>query len=115
MARSLLALAALGILAAGPALAQLENIPQTAELTQGQLAPVRNVLADAQQRLRQMGYEVTPNGQPDHQTREATARFQADHGLRPTGQLDLSTLAMLGINVDTTGASTAQLPPEPAH
>ena len=112
MTRSLLTLAAFGILAAGPALAQLEHIPQTAELTQTQMAPVRDVLADAQQRLKQMGYHVTANGQADQQTREATARFQHDHGLRPTGQMDLSTLAMLGVRVHPTGQATAQLPGE---
>ncbi|MGE5547932.1 MAG: peptidoglycan-binding domain-containing protein [Solirubrobacterales bacterium] len=118
MNRSFLPLAIAGIVAVTPALAQQSVRSSTADtLTtyrgeQLSLAPVQDVLAAAEQRLNQMGYHVQGRGHfDDPDLRNSVLLFQSDHGLRPTGNIDLSTLAALGIDVDPVGRSTAMVEP----
>lgn len=112
MTRLILPLAVACVLVAAPAVAQTASGPQPVPPGQARLGPLSNVLADAQRRLDQLGYSARPTGQLDDQTRQATIRFQSDHGLRQTGELDLTTLAMLGVPVQPTGQSSAMLPRE---
>ncbi|MGE5506658.1 MAG: peptidoglycan-binding domain-containing protein [Actinomycetota bacterium] len=105
MKTSVLPLAVLGLLAAAPAFAEVvENRPmeQVADVNL-----VQGVVAAAQQRLSQMGYNVQPSGRIDQQTVAGVQRFQADHGLRATGHVDLETLAALGIDPNVGGRSVA--------
>ncbi len=112
MRRSVFSLAAACMLAAVPALAQQsQGRPGP---TQAQLAPQRDVLIAAQQRLQQLGYHAAPSGKWNADTANAVELFQSDHGLRPTGEIDLQTLAALGIDVSSPGA-TAMLAPEPGQ
>lgn len=116
MKRTAIPFAIAAVLAASPALAQ--NTPYTnTPYTQDQLslAPVEDVLTAVQQRLGQRGYDVAATGEFDAATRNGVLRFQSDSGLRPTGNVDLSTIAALGINVDPSGqmAQTAMAPTEP--
>ncbi|MDA8230987.1 MAG: peptidoglycan-binding domain-containing protein [Magnetospirillum sp.] len=110
MRRSAISLAAMCFLAAGPTLAQQANTAQAPIPA----APSHEVLAAAQQRLQQLGYQTTPTGRFDASTRNAAELFQSEHGLRPTGQIDLSTLAALGVPV-TTGTQAAMLYPAPGE
>jgi murein L,D-transpeptidase YcbB/YkuD len=101
--------------AALPAMAQQLPPPRGPLLSEAQIASVRDVLLVAQQRLQQLGYRNSVTGRFDAGTRNAVEVFQADHGLRPTGNIDLETLAALGINADAGGASTAMLYPMPGE
>ena len=114
MKRSLLSLATVILLIAGPAMAQ-QSAMSHGYLTEAQLEPVRNVLATTQQRLQQLGYHVTPTGHFDAATANAVEAYQSDHGLRTTGQVDLPTLASLGIDLRAGGTSTAMLPAAPGE
>ena len=111
MRRSVLSLAVLCGLTAGPVLAQQAEAPR-GTLRESQLAQVRDVLTAAQQRLQDLGYNATPTGRFDAATGNAVLRFQADHGLRPTGNIDLATIAALGLDVQPAG-SVSMLAPEP--
>ena len=118
MKRSALSLAALCLLAAAPALAQQasqQTAPRHFPVTDSQLAGLRNTLAAAQQRLQQLGYQTKPTGHYDAATRNAVTAFQADHGIEPTGDVTLTTLAALGIGIQPSGPATAMLPPEPGQ
>lgn len=119
MTKTLVPFAVLCALAAVPALAQQAPAQQPlahgATLTNAQLAPIRDVLASSQQRLQDLGYHVSPTGHYDSDTRNAVALFQSDHGLRPTGEVDLSTIAALGLDIAPAGTSTAMVAPEPGQ
>ena len=117
MKRSALSLAALCLMAAAPALAQQasQQAPtRRPPVTDSQLAGQRSTLATAQQRLQQLGYHTKPTGHYDAATRNAVTAFQADHGIEPSGDVTLTTLAALGIAIQPTGA-TAMMPPEPGQ
>lgn len=113
--RRILPLAILGTLAMAP-VAQGQQQPVTAPggvgLEQYQIEPMRDVVMQVETRLDQLGYNVTPDGEFDAELRNSVLRFQADNGLRPTGNVDLSTLAALGVDVSPSGAvaSTAGTP-----
>lgn len=110
--RPLLPLAFVAAMAAVPVHAQQAgSYPAADGLQQAELAPVEDVVVATEQRLAQLGYGVTPDGQFDAELRNSVLRFQSDNGLRPTGNVDLETLAALGINVDAGGrVSTAMAP-----
>lgn len=112
MTRTVLPLAVAGMLAALPALGQQRDIYFNPD-DQLALAPVQDVVLAVEQRLQGLGYAVTPDGQFDADLRNSVLLFQSDRGLRPTGNVDLSTLAALGIDVDPTGAATAMVQPQP--
>lgn len=115
MKRTAIPLAVVALLAASPVWAQgnvYTQDPATQELA---LAQEQDVLTVVQQELGQRGYNVTATGQFDAATRNGVLRFQSDTGLRPTGNVDLSTLAALGINVDPAyGQGVAAAPPQTA-
>jgi len=118
MKRSALSLAALCLLVAVPAQAQQasQQAPtRRPPVTDAQLAGQRSTLAAAQQRLQQLGYQTKPTGHYDAATRNAVTAFQADHGIEPSGDVTLTTLAALGIAIQPTGPATAMLPPEPGQ
>lgn len=87
---------------------------QTSAAQTGDIATERDVVSAVQQRLQQQGYQVgSTNGQINSETRNSVLNYQSRHGLRPTGQIDLSTLASMGIGVNVasigrTGAQAAQ-------
>jgi hypothetical protein len=57
-----------------------------------------SVVASVQNALDQMGYNAgPPDGAMGPQTENALARFQNDHGLPATGQIDNPTLQALGL------------------
>lgn len=99
--------------------------PLAAAETTRAYVPNRDVVRAVEQRLAQLNYPVTPDGNYDAELRNNVLRFQSDHGLRPTGDVDLSTIGALGINVEprgmivqtptTTVQQTAALPPPPAY
>lgn len=106
MKRMAIPLAVAALVAASPVWSQ-GNVYSQEELA---LAQEEDVLTVAQQKLAQRGYDVSATGQFDAATRNGVLLFQSDTGLRPTGNIDLSTLAALGIDVDPAGAraQTAQ-------
>jgi peptidoglycan hydrolase-like protein with peptidoglycan-binding domain len=81
--------------------------PAGAAQTTQAYVPNRDVVSAVEQRLQQLGYNVTPDGQYDANLRNNVLLFQSDHGLRPTGDVDLSTIGALGINVQPVGTSVA--------
>ncbi len=113
MKRTLLPMiAAAGMLAVAPAAAQQRDaFPDPGG--QVALAPVEDVVMAVEQRLADLGYAVSPDGRFDADLRNSVLLFQSDYGLRPTGNVDLATIAALGIDVDPTGMATAQVQPEP--
>lgn len=121
-------LVALGALAALPAWAQQAprsssttvlptwqspGEPLAAAQTTREYVPNRDVVSAVQQRLSQQGYNTTVDGNYTANLRNNVLRFQSEHGLRPTGEIDLSTIGALGINVEPVGVaptSTAMAP-----
>ncbi len=101
------------LLAAMPALCLVATaLPATAQQVASEPG-IQNTLTTVQQRLQTLGYEnAAPTGQYDSTTRQALQAFQNDHGLRRTGQVDLPTLAELGIPVEPT--QSAGLAPQTA-
>ena len=89
----------------------LGDLPRAEELAKANISnPYEST---AQQRLQQQGYAVQPTGHYDAATRNAVTAYQADHGIEPTGDVTLTTLASLGIGIEPAGTSTAMVAPEP--
>lgn len=82
--------------------------PLAASETTQAYVPNQDVVLAVEQRLAQLGYNIQPNGQYDADLRNNVLLFQSDHGLRPTGNVDLATIGSLGINVEPRGVTTAQ-------
>lgn len=77
----------------------------------GQRAPTADRISEIQTALAKDGsYAGAPNGKWDGTTVEAMKRFQAGHGLNPTGKLDALTLQKLGLGGPTAGIA-APYPP----
>ena len=77
----------------------------------GQKAPTADRITEIQMALAKDGsFAGTPNGKWDDSTSEAMRKFQAGHGLNPTGKLDALTLHKLGLGAPTAGIA-APLPP----
>jgi peptidoglycan hydrolase-like protein with peptidoglycan-binding domain len=77
----------------------------------GQKAPTADRISEIQQALAKDGsFAGTPNGKWDDSTVEAMRKFQAGHGLNPSGKLDALTLQKLGLGAQTAGVA-APLPP----
>lgn len=79
--------------------------PLAAAQTTQAYVPNRDVVTAVQQRLGQLGYPSSATGNYDAQLRNNVLRFQSDTGLRPTGEVDLSTIGALGINVEPVGVA----------
>ena len=77
----------------------------------GQKAPTSDRISEIQQALAKDGsFAGTPNGKWDNSTVEAMRKFQAGHGLNPSGKLDALTLQKLGLGSQTAGVA-APMPP----
>ena len=77
----------------------------------GQKAPTPERITEIQQALVKGGsFSGTPNGKWDGSTVEAMRKFQAAHGLNPSGKLDALTLQKLGLGSRTAGVAAPLLP-----
>lgn len=77
----------------------------------GQRAPTAERISEIQTALAKDGsYAGSPNGKWDSATVEAMKKFQAGHGLKPTGKLDALSLQRLGLGSPTAGVA-APYPP----
>jgi peptidoglycan hydrolase-like protein with peptidoglycan-binding domain len=77
----------------------------------GQKAPAPERISEIQQALAKDGsFSGSPNGKWDDSTVEAMRKFQAGHGLNPSGKLDAATLQKLGLGSQTAGVA-APVPP----
>ena len=77
----------------------------------GQKAPAPERISEIQQALAKDGsFNGTPNGKWDDSSVEAMKKFQAGHGLNPSGRLDAPTLQKLGLGSQTAGVA-APMPP----
>lgn len=79
--------------------------PKTVQQTTAKLS--ETTIRRAQEALEKAGYEIgTPDGQLGPRTLAVIKRFQTDHFLPVTGQLDQTTLGVLGLsNASTTPAA----------
>lgn len=77
----------------------------------GQKAPAPDRISEIQQALAKDGsFTGKPSGKWDDSTVEAMKKFQAGHGLNPSGKLDALTLQKLGLGSQTAGVA-APMPP----
>jgi len=77
----------------------------------GQKAPAPERIREIQEALAKDGsYSGTPTGKWDAGTSEAMRRFQAAHGLNPTGKLEARSLQKLGLGSEVAGVA-APIPP----
>jgi len=78
----------------------------------GQKTPTNDRISEIQNALAKNGsYAGTPNGKWDDSTVSAVKKYQAAHGLNPTGRLDAPTLQKLGLGSTTAGIAAPQTPP----
>jgi peptidoglycan hydrolase-like protein with peptidoglycan-binding domain len=78
----------------------------------GQTAPTPDRIDEIQGALAKNGvYAGDPSGKWDDSTVEATRKFQAAHGLNPTGKMDALTLQKLGLGSETAGLGVPTPPP----
>jgi peptidoglycan hydrolase-like protein with peptidoglycan-binding domain len=78
----------------------------------GQAAPTPDRINDIQGALAKNGaYTGSPTGKWDDSTAEAMKKFQASHGLNPTGKMDALTLQKLGFGSETAGMGVPTPPP----
>lgn len=78
----------------------------------GQKAPTSDRISEIQAALAKDGsFAGTPNGKWDDDTVGAMRRYQASHGLNPTGKLDALTLQKLGLGSQTAGVAAPTPPP----
>lgn len=83
----------------------------SARRQKGQKAPAPERISEIQQALAKDGsFNGKPNGKWDDSTVEAMKKFQAGHGLNPSGKLDAATLQKLGLGSQTAGVA-APMPP----
>jgi peptidoglycan hydrolase-like protein with peptidoglycan-binding domain len=76
----------------------------------GQMAPTPERITEIQEALSKNGaMSSAPSGKWDDSTADAMRKFQAAHGLNPTGKLDAQTLNHLGLGSSTAGMA----PPAP--
>ena len=77
----------------------------------GQKVPTADRITEIQQALAKDGSFIgSPNGKWNDSTVEAMKKFQAGHGLNPSGKLDALTLQKLGLGSQTAGVA-APMPP----
>lgn len=78
----------------------------------GQKVPTKDRISEIQSALTKEGsYTGEPNGKWDDSTVAAMKKYQAAHGLNPTGKLDARTLQKLGLGSTTAGAAAPMPPP----
>jgi peptidoglycan hydrolase-like protein with peptidoglycan-binding domain len=77
----------------------------------GQKAPTTERVSEIQQALSKDGsFSGTPSGKWDDSTVAAMKKFQAGHGLNPSGKLDARTLQQLGLGSKTAGLGAPSTP-----
>jgi peptidoglycan hydrolase-like protein with peptidoglycan-binding domain len=77
----------------------------------GQKTPAPERISEIQQALAKDGsFAGTPSGKWDDSTVEATKKFQAQHGLNPSGKIDARTLQKLGLGSQTAGVAAPMRP-----
>ncbi len=80
----------------------------------GQKAPTKDRIQEIQAALAREGaYQGEPNGKWDAASIEAMKRFQASHGLNPTGKLDAPSLQKLGLGSEIAGRAAPRPPGQP--
>jgi peptidoglycan hydrolase-like protein with peptidoglycan-binding domain len=78
----------------------------------GQKAPTSDRVSEIQAALARDGsFSAMPNGKWDDETTQAMRRFQAAHGLNPSGKLDALSLQKLGLGSQTAGVAAPTPPP----
>jgi len=78
----------------------------------GQAAPTPDRINEIQGALAKNGvYTGEPSGKWDDSTVGAMKKFQASHGLNPTGKMDALTLQKLGLGSETAGMGVPTPPP----
>jgi peptidoglycan hydrolase-like protein with peptidoglycan-binding domain len=78
----------------------------------GQKAPSSDRVSEIQAALAKDGsFSGMPNGKWDDETTQAMRRFQAAHGLNPSGKLDALSLQKLGLGSQTAGVAAPTPPP----
>ena len=78
----------------------------------GQAAPTTDRINEIQGALAKNGaYTAEPSGKWDDSTVDAMKKFQAAHGLNPTGKMDALTLQKLGLGSETAGMGVPTPPP----
>jgi peptidoglycan hydrolase-like protein with peptidoglycan-binding domain len=78
----------------------------------GQAAPTADRINEIQGVLAKNGaYAGEPSGKWDDSTVEAMKKFQASHGLNPTGKMDALTLQKMGLGSETAGMGVPTPPP----
>jgi peptidoglycan hydrolase-like protein with peptidoglycan-binding domain len=81
----------------------------------GQAAPTPERINEIQAALAKKGaYDREPSGKWDDSTTDAMKKFQASHGLNPSGKLDAPTLQKLGLGSETAGVAAPTPPPNAA-
>jgi peptidoglycan hydrolase-like protein with peptidoglycan-binding domain len=82
----------------------------------GQAAPTPDRINEIQSALVKNGaYTGTPTGKWDDPSVEAMKKFQASHGLNPTGKMDALTLQKLGLGSGTAGMGVPTPPPNSSN
>ncbi|HXH66947.1 MAG TPA: peptidoglycan-binding domain-containing protein [Candidatus Limnocylindrales bacterium] len=82
----------------------------------GQAAPTADRINEIQGALAKNGaYTGEPSGKWDDSTVEAMRKFQASHGLNPTGKMDALTLQKLGLGSGTAGMGVPTPPPNSSN
>ncbi len=80
----------------------------------GQKAPTKDRIQEIQAALAREGaYQGEPNGKWDAASIEAMKRFQASHGLNPSGKLDAPSLQKLGLGSEIAGRAAPRPPAQP--
>ena len=78
----------------------------------GQKAPTADRVSEIQVALAKDGsFQGSPSGKWDEATATAMRRFQASHGLNPSGKLDAPTLQRLGLGSEIAGVAAPTPPP----
>ena len=82
----------------------------------GQAAPTSERINEIQGALAKNGaYAGEPSGKWDDSTVEAMKKFQASHGLNPSGKMDALTLQKLGLGSETAGMGVPTSPPNSSN
>jgi peptidoglycan hydrolase-like protein with peptidoglycan-binding domain len=82
----------------------------------GQAAPTSERINEIQGALAKNGtYAGEPSGKWDDSTVEAMKKFQASHGLNPSGKMDALTLQKLGLGSGTAGMGVPTPPPNSSN
>ena len=86
------------------------------KLVKGQAAPTPERINEIQGALAMKGaYTGETTGKWDDSTVEAMRKFQASHGLNPTGKMDALALQKLGLGSETSGMGVPTPPPNSSN